>query len=197
MSAAGGDPKGNAPSGDYHGVVHEYDGIIELDNQLPRWWLVTLFGAIALAAGYWLYYHSYQRADLPSAAYAKVKAAELAAEAEQLKLAGEVTPEMLTKLSHDPATVEQGKAVFAEICVTCHADGGRGNIGPNLTDDYCLHGGDPLSVYGTIRNGYLQKQMPAWGKTLGEERVRAVTAFVLTIQGSDVAGGKAPQGGKI
>ncbi|MBL8741852.1 MAG: c-type cytochrome [Myxococcales bacterium] len=191
------DAKKRGDLGDYHGLVHEYDGIIELDNQLPRWWLLTLFGAVAFAAGYWLYYHSYQRDDLPLAAYNRQKAAELAAEAEQLKLAGEVTPELLTKLSHDPATVEQGKAVFAEVCVTCHADGGRGNIGPNLTDDYWLHGHEPLAVYGTIRNGFLPKQMPAWGKTLGEARVRAVAAFVLTIQGTNVAGGKAPQGDKI
>lgn len=191
------DAKKRGDLGDYHGLVHEYDGIIELDNQLPRWWLLTLFGAVAFAAGYWLYYHSYQRDDLPLAAYNRQKAAELAAEAEQLKLAGEVTPELLTKLSQDPATVEQGKAVFAEVCVTCHAEGGRGNIGPNLTDDYWLHGHEPLAVYGTIRNGYLPKQMPAWGKTLGEARVRAVAAFVLTIQGTNVAGGKAPQGDKI
>ena len=189
--------KGSGDLGDYRGLVHEYDGIIELDNQLPRWWLFTLFSAIVFAAGYWLYYHSYQRDDLPMAAYQKHKAAELAAEAEQLKQAGEVTPELLTKLSQDPATVEQGKAVFAEVCVTCHAEGGRGNIGPNLTDDYWLHGAAPVAVSGTIRNGFLAKQMPAWGKTLGEERVRAVSAFVLTIQGSNVEGGKAPQGDKI
>jgi len=194
------EPGADEPSevgADYHGVVHEYDGIIELDNQLPRWWLFTLFGAIAFAAGYWLYFHSFHFGDLPTAAYAKQKSAELAAEAEQLKLAGEVTPAMLTKLSEDPGTVEQGRAVFAEICVTCHADGGRGNIGPNLTDEYSLHGNQPLAIYGTIRNGYLQKQMPAWAKTLGEERVRAVTAFVITLQGTNVAGGKAPQGDKI
>lgn len=183
--------------GDYQGIVHEYDGIIELDNQLPRWWLFTLFGALVFAAGYWLYFHSYHRADLPTAAYEREKARQLAEEAEQLKLAGEVTPEMLTKLSHDPATVEQGKAVFAEVCVTCHAEGGRGNIGPNLTDDYWLHGDQPVAIYGTIRNGFLPKQMPAWGKTLGEERVRAVAAFVLTIKGSNVPGGKSPQGDRI
>ncbi len=195
MSSEPSNKKGDL--GDYHGLVHEYDGIIELDNQLPRWWLFTLFGAVVFAAGYWLYFHSYQRADLPMAAYEKEKAAQLAAEAEQLKLAGEVTPELLTKLSQDPATVEQGKAVFAEICVTCHAEGGRGNIGPNLTDDYWLHGSEPVAVYGTIRNGFLPKQMPAWGKALGEERVRAVSAFVLTIKGTNVPGGKAPQGDKI
>jgi len=177
-------------------VVHEYDGIVELDNRLPRWWLYTLFGAIAFAAAYWIYFHSFGRGDLASREYARVKAREIAEEAERIKQAGEVTPEMLVTLTKDTGTVEQGAELFKENCVTCHADGGKGSIGPNLTDDYWLHGGDPLSIYNLVRDGYLPKQMPAWGKQLGEGRVRAVSAYVLTLRGTHAPGGKAPQGEK-
>ena len=178
------------------GIVHEYDGIIEQDNRLPRWWVATLLGAMVFAAGYWLFFHTYERAKLPSAAYAEQKAIELAAEAERIKQAGEVTPEMLATLMRDPGTVAQGKEVFEGTCTTCHDVGGRGKIGPNLTDAYWLHGGDPKSIYGTVRDGFLPKQMPAWGKTLGEAKVRAVTAYVLTLRNTDAPGGKAPQGEK-
>jgi cytochrome c oxidase cbb3-type subunit 3 len=179
------------------GVVHEYDGIIEQDNRLPRWWVATLLGAIAFAAGYWLFFHTYQKGQLPSAAYAEQKAAELSAEAERIKQAGDVTPEMLATLMRDPGTVAQGKEVFDASCTTCHDVGGRGKIGPNLTDDSWLHGGDGAAIYGIVRDGYLPKQMPAWGKSLGEARVRAVTAYVLTLRNTNAPGGKAPQGEKV
>ena len=192
MSSEPSNKKGDL--GDYHGLVHEYDGIIELDNQLPRWWLFTLFGAVVFAAGYWLYFHSYQRADLPMAAYEKEKAAQLAAEAEQLKLAGEVTPELLTKLSQDPATVEQGKAVFAEICVTCHAEGGRGNIGPNLTDDRWIHGGSVEQVFQSIAKVWPAKGMPPWGRALRPDELAALVSYVRSLQGSTPPNPRAPEG---
>lgn len=177
-------------------VVHEYDDIQECDNQLPRWWLYSLFGTCIFAASYWLYYHSYARAPLPNEEYAAVKAEQLAKEAEELKAAGEMTPELLVKLSKDPGTVDQGAKVFATTCVTCHADGGKGNIGPNLTDDFWIHGANPDQIYKTVKDGFLEKQMPAWGKQLGEAKTRSVVAYVLTIKGTNVAGGKPPQGDK-
>jgi cytochrome c oxidase cbb3-type subunit 3 len=177
-------------------VIHEYDGIQECDNQLPRWWLFTFWITVIFAAGYWYYYHSMQKGELASAEYARLKAEELAAEAERIQNAGEVTPDMLITLSKNTATVEQGKEVFATTCVTCHEQGGKGNIGPNLTDEYWLHGSDPQSIYNIVRDGYLPKQMPAWGKPLGEMKVRAAVAYVLSIKNTNVAGGKAPQGEK-
>jgi len=192
-------PVGSGPDSDSDsgsGIVHEYDGIIEQDNSLPRWWLATLYGAIVFAAGYWLYFHTYDRGPLPSEVWAEHKAAEIAQEAERIKEAGEVTAEMLLTLQKDVGTVAQGKADYDATCTTCHEAGGRGKIGPNLTDEYWLHGGDAISIYRTIHDGYLPKQMPAWAKPLGEARVRAVTAYVLTLRNTHAPGGKAPQGDK-
>lgn len=183
---------GHEPS-ENNGVIHVYDGIEECDNHLPRWWLYVLFGTIVFAGGYWLYYHDLKQGKLPVAEYNEEKARQLAKEAEALREAGEVTPELLTSLSKDPKTTEMGAATFAEVCVTCHGAGAVGGAGPNLTDNYWLHGGDPLSVYKTVREGW-QDKMPAWGKVLGENKTRTVVAYVLTLKGTNATGGKEPQG---
>jgi cytochrome c oxidase cbb3-type subunit 3 len=182
------------PTGSTSAVVHEYDGIEEMDNRLPRWWLWTLFGAILFAAGYWAYFHSFQVGELPVAQYAREKSEANAAEAEKLMAAGEVTEDMLMQLSEDTKTTLDGKAIFDTNCVTCHGDGGMGKIGPNLTDDAWLHGGETMEIYKTVKEGFMAKQMPAWGPKIGESRVRQAVAYVLSIKGTNVAGGKAPQG---
>lgn len=177
-------------------VIHEYDGIQECDNQLPRWWLYCLYTTIVFAVGYWFYFQVFRVAPLPLAEYERDQAALRAVEAERLKHAGTVTPEMLTKLSKDDATLKQGRETYLQTCSACHAATGGGGIGPNLTDPFWIHGGAPDKIYGTVKDGFLAKGMPAWGPQLGEERVRAVTAFVLTLKGTNVAGGKPPQGDK-
>lgn len=171
-------------------VVHEVDGIQEYDNHLPRWWLLTLFGSIAFAAVYWFAYHGAGFAELPLARYER----EAAARAKAAAAAGVVTAAGLEAMARDPATVEQGKAVFAQNCVACHRADGGGSVGPNLTDAYWLHGSAPEAVYATIAKGITDKGMPTWLPQLGPERVQAATAYVLTLRGTDVAGGKAPQG---
>jgi cytochrome c oxidase cbb3-type subunit 3 len=191
-SDGGADPE---PS-PYKGEIHEYDGIIEHDNRLPRWWLYTLYGTIVFSVGYWFHYHTFGSGENPGAAYDREQAAIAAAEAEKLKTQGAVTPESLLAMSRDERTVKQGKDVFLATCASCHGPNGGGLIGPNLTDDAWLHGGAPEKIYATIREGYLPKGMPAWGPQLGEERVRAVSAYVLTLKNTNVAGGKPPQGEK-
>jgi cytochrome c oxidase cbb3-type subunit 3 len=167
-------------------VVHEVDGIEEYDNQLPRWWLYTLFGAIAFAAGYWFIYQSGGFADSPYQAYQ----AELAKRAKET---GTVSPELLAALASNPAVVEQGKQVFTSTCVACHRSDGGGNVGPNLTDEFWLHGGAPEQIYKTVSEGVPLKGMPAWKPQLGGDRVQAVTAYVITLKNKNVPGGKPPQ----
>ncbi|MFT3765724.1 MAG: cbb3-type cytochrome c oxidase N-terminal domain-containing protein [Minicystis sp.] len=179
-----------------NGVVHEYDGIQEHDNQLPRWWLWTFYGAIVFSVFYWFHYHTLSNGVHPMAAHDAEEAAIKAAEAEKLKKSGAVTPDLLVKLSHDPTTVKQGEEVFKSTCSSCHAQNGGGGIGPNLTDGYWLHGGGPDKIYTTVKEGYPTKGMAAWGPVLGEERVRAAAAYVISIKNTNVAGGKAPQGDK-
>jgi len=171
-------------------VIHEYDGIEEYDNNLPLWWLVTFVGTVVFSLGYWIYYESYQSADHPRAEYEKAAAA---AKAEQ-KAAGPVSADALVALSKDPSAVAAGKTTFTTTCAACHNPNGGGNIGPNLTDKFWLHGGKPDQIYNTVTNGVPDKQMPPWGPALGGEKIQQVTAYILTIKNTNVEGGKAPQG---
>ncbi len=177
-------------------IIHEYDGIKEADNALPRWWLATLYGAIAFAAVYWLAYESFKTLPSPGAAYQEEMAKAAAEEAERMKSAGTVSDESLLALTKDAKSMEEGKATFASTCGACHAANGGGGIGPNLTDEFWIHGGAPTKVYATIKDGFTAKGMPAWGPALGEERVRLVSAYVLTLKNTNVPGGKPPQGEK-
>jgi len=166
-------------------ILHVYDGIEEADNELPTWWLWTFYGAIAFAVVYWFAYHELEALPLPSEEYAAALQAQAAG--------GEVSEELLTAMASNPDAVAAGNEIFQENCAVCHKERGEGNIGPNLTDPYWIHGGAPTDIYRTIHDGVLQAGMPAWGQTLGAEAVQKVTAFVLSIRDSNVPG-KEPQG---
>ncbi|MCL2778160.1 MAG: c-type cytochrome [Polyangiaceae bacterium] len=176
-------------------VIHSVDGIEEYDNKLPNWWLFTLYGAIAFSAVYWFSYHAFDLLPHPSKVYLSDK--KEATERQGGSDTGPVTAESLTTASKDPATVDQGKQVFMQNCIPCHAANGGGGIGPNLTDDYWLHGGAPDKIYNTITHGVVEKGMQAWAQPvgpLGPAKVKAVAAYVYTLHGTNVPGGKAPQG---
>ena len=175
-------------------AVHIYDDdIVEHDNKLPLWWQYTLYGAILFGAIYW--YGDIQLGAWKSRAqsYEQEMAAVRAAEA---KKGGPMTNEALFAMSKDPGAVEAGKTVFTTTCAPCHKPDGSGNIGPNLTDEYWIHGAKPAQIWTTIHEGVAAKGMPAWGPQLGDEKVADVAAYVLTIRDTNVPGGKAPQGDK-
>jgi cytochrome c oxidase cbb3-type subunit III len=175
-------------------VVHVYDGIEECDNALPRWWLWIFFGTLAFAPIYWLSAESLKTTPSPRAAYQAEMDRIAKEDAKKMMALGTVSAESLAALAKDPKTLEDGKMVFTTTCAPCHAATGGGGIGPNLTDEFWLHGGAPTKIYGTIRDGVTAKGMPAWGGSLGEERVRVVSAYVLTLKNTKTPGGKAPQG---
>ncbi len=175
-------------------IVHEYDGIEEADNRLPNWWLATFYGAILFGVGYWFYYHEFDVEPTQSEAYAAAAAEATTAEAAE-------EPELLA-LVDDASAIAAGRETFATTCAACHGDRGQGVIGPNLTDDRWLHGGGPVAIYTSIRSGITPDQaliqgsagMPGWGGQLGEDRVRSVTAFLLSIRDTNEAGGREPEG---
>ncbi|MBS2018881.1 MAG: c-type cytochrome [Deltaproteobacteria bacterium] len=175
-------------------VIHEVDGIQEYDNKLPNWWLYTLYGTVAFAVVYWFHYHVAGYGALPTAELQAENDKAAAIAAERIKKEGVLTPEALTALSHDKGTLEQGKQVFAQTCAQCHRGDGGGMVGPNLTDEFWLHGAAPDKILETISKGVPDKGMPAWGPQLGADRTRAVTAFVISLRGTNVPNGKAPQG---
>jgi cytochrome c oxidase cbb3-type subunit III len=169
------------------------DGIEEYDNRLPNWWLATFYGAILFGVGYWFYFQVFQVGETTQAAWRR-EVAEIAAKSGQNIV---VTSQQLVDLSKDPAVLAEGKQIFTTTCVACHAASGGGIVGPNLTDEYWLHGGAPDQIFTTVRDGVAIKGMPAWGPQLGITRVQAVTAYVLTLRNTNVPGGKPPQGDKF
>lgn len=175
--------------------VHVYDGDLEEeDNVLPTWWLYTLYGAVAFAVVYWYGEHQLKAWAPRDLAYQQEMIAIRLEEAK--KGGGTLPPEALVALSKTPETVADGKQVFASTCAPCHRADAGGNIGPNLTDDYWLHGGKPQNIFSCVHDGVPAKGMPTWGPQLGDAKVAAVVAYVLTIKGTNVAGGKPPQGDK-
>ncbi len=176
------------------GVVHVYDDdLVEEDNQLPRWWLYTLYGAIAFAAIYW---YGEQQLKAWAPRVVAFQEESLALKMAKLDKGGGGPPpgDTLVAMSKTPATVEAGKQTFVSTCAPCHRDDGGGNVGPNLTDDFWLHGGKPENIWSCVHDGITTKGMPAWGPQIGEQKVAAIVAYVMTLRGTNVAGGKAPQG---
>ena len=170
---------------------HSYDGIQEYDNRLPNWWLWTLWGTIVFAVGYWLVFHTYGLRDLPIAKYDKLMEESNAAMADSS--ARGLTAEDLVAMSQDPAKMAEGKAIWGQYCIVCHKANGEGLVGPNLTDEYWIHGGGPLDIHNTVVQGVTAKGMAAWGRQLGPDRVDAVVAWVLTLRNTNVPG-KEPEG---
>ncbi len=175
-------------------VVHEYDGIEEYDNHLPRWWLATLYGAVVFALVYWFHYQVFQSGASIQQSFEASMAADRRAAAERVRRAGTITDDALLTLARDPSTLAAGRAQFASTCVVCHGAQGGGGIGPNLTDSAWLHGRRPTQIMHTIMEGVPAKGMQAWGTQLGMERVLAVAAYITTLRDTNVPGGKAPQG---
>jgi cytochrome c oxidase cbb3-type subunit III len=177
---------------------HSYDGIKELDNHLPPWWKWLFYGTIGWGAVYIFVFHISKSFPLQSDEY---QTEVTLAEEQVRKLRAsqpvqEIDENSLVFMPDSTAFITNGKVVFMDNnCGSCHrADGGGNTIGPNLTDEYWLHGGHIKNVFSTIRNGAVEKGMPAWGKSLSPQEVRDVTFFVLSLQGTYPANAKNPQG---
>ncbi len=175
---------------------HEYDGIREYDNPLPRWWVWIWAGSAVFSFAYFFQYHISGNGQSIAAAYAAdmQEARENEAKA---TLAHPVSEESLGKLMSDAALMTDAKALFALRCAVCHGDQAQGLIGPNLTDNAWLHGqGTLVDIFGVINEGVLAKGMPAWGKQLSPIEVRKLAALIGTKRGTAIPG-KAPEGNVV
>ena len=176
---------------------HNYDGIRELDNHLPPWWTAFFYITIVFGVIYMLVYHVFSAAPLPGELYDISVAEANAAAAERLAEAGEEgggIDESTVVFSDDPAIIDSGKKIYDMQCASCHRDDGGGNIGPNLTDEYWLHGGSMSDIYKTIKYGVPQKGMISWEALLSPEKMRDVSSYIMTMAGTNPPNAKAPQG---
>ncbi len=172
---------------------HSYDGIEELDNSLPEWWLNGFYLTILFSIGYVMYYTVGEGPSLRKEYERQQQNYEYAQYQNQasVKLASE---EELKGFLKDPARIKVGSQIFQTKCVSCHGPQGQGGIGPNLTDDYWIHGGKMTEILQVVTNGVLDKGMPPWGPLLKQDELYAVVAFVNSLRGSKPPNPKAPQG---
>jgi cytochrome c oxidase cbb3-type subunit 3 len=172
-------------------MEHEYDGIRELDNNLPPWWVWGFFATIVFAFIYVINYHVLGTSDLQEKAYQKEMAKaekEIAAYREKMAMNVDETNATIMTSSSDIAA---GKAVFGVNCVTCHKADGSGDVGPNLTDKNWIYGFDIKEVFATIKLGR-PNGMPAHDALLNPIQIQQVASYVLSLK--EVTNGKPAQG---
>ncbi|MFN5621151.1 MAG: cbb3-type cytochrome c oxidase N-terminal domain-containing protein, partial [Flavobacteriales bacterium] len=158
---------------------HEYDGIRELDNSLPPWWKYGFYLTIVWAFGYMLYYHISNGPSSEQEYKAQMKQAELAIE-EYRKNAKNLVDETTVSVLTEAADINSGKAIFGQYCAVCHAADGGGIVGPNLTDNYWLHGSDIKNMFSTIKYGVQGKGMKSWQQELSPVMMAQVASFITT-----------------
>jgi cytochrome c oxidase cbb3-type subunit 3 len=170
---------------------HEVDGIRELDNNLPRWWVWLFNLSILFSVIYMLYYHVFDAGLLQEAQYQremekgeKIKAAAMARFEEGL---ASMTP------LKDEAVLAQGQQIFKNLCAPCHREDGGGLVGPNLTDDYWIHGSEFSDNLRVIWNGAPEKGMVSWKGVLQPKDIHAVASYIYGLRGTQPPNPKPPE----
>lgn len=174
---------------------HDYDGIEELDNDLPPWWKYGFYACIAASFVYlFVFFNGMANNNVQEYEVAMTEGNKLKAEYME-KMANAINESNVTLA--DAQGVTKGQTIFEKKCKTCHGANGEGLSGPNLTDEYWLHGGDIKSVFTTIKYGVPAKGMISWQDQLSPQEMQAVASFVLSLQGTNPANAKEPQGEKM
>ncbi|MCJ7992995.1 cytochrome-c oxidase, cbb3-type subunit III [Rhizobium cremeum] len=182
---------------------HEWDGIRELNNPMPRWWVYTFYATILWAIGYTIAYPAWPllkentKGMLGFSSRAQVAAELSDAKAAQAVFVEKIAALPLAEIVADPELAQfataGGAAAFKVNCTPCHGSGAAGGIGyPNLNDDDWLWGGDLDSLYTTIAHGIRYEsdpetrvsEMPAFADVIEPEQVKQVAAYVVSLTGT-------------
>lgn len=175
---------------------HSYDGIVELDNPPPPWFMFLFYGTIVFAVVYLGIYWVSDIGLRQDAEYAQqMQDAEVAHKAYLAKAANLIDESNVTLLK-EVADIDAGKVLYLEKCIACHKPDGGGNVGPNLTDEYWLHGGSIIDIFKTIKYGVTEKGMQNWQKDLTALQMQQIASFILTLQGTNPPEAKPAQGDK-
>lgn len=188
--------KGTRPMEEEADIIldHNYDGIKELDNVLPPWWVYGFYITIIFAVVYLARYHIFDGATQIEEFEAKMEEAQLAVE-EYKKTAKDLVDASTVTLLTEPSDLAAGKEIFEGLCVACHKADMGGGIGPNLTDEYWILGGGISNVFNTIMEGGRPgKGMVPWKTELKPGEVAQVASYILSMQGTTPAEPKAPEG---
>jgi cytochrome c oxidase cbb3-type subunit III len=173
---------------------HEYDGIRELDNSLPPWWLWLFYGTIIWSAVYLWYYHVSDKGASQEQEYIAAMEMGEAEKAKYLATQANSVDEKTVTILTDAAAIAEGKEIYTANCLVCHGANGEGTVGPNFTDKYWLHGGSINDVFKTIKYGVPEKGMISWQAQLRPAAMQKVASYILSLQGTNPPNAKAPQG---
>lgn len=175
---------------------HDYDGIKELDNNLPPWWKYGFYITIVWAVGYFFYFQVFEVGALQEKEF-QIEMEEGEREVAAYKAAH---PELITaesvELLTDKSSLAAGRSIFETNCVACHMEGGAGGTGPNLTDKYWIYDGDIKGVFNTISEG-AENGMRAWKSDLNGIEIQKVASYILSLEEILPPTGKEPQGENI
>lgn len=172
---------------------HEYDGIRELDNDLPPWWKYGFYLTILVSIVYLIHYHVARTGNLQLTEYNNEIEKGKQEVAEFMKNAANNVDESNVKML-EGAEIESGKQLFISTCAACHGKLGEGGVGPNLTDPYWVHGGSIRDIFKSVKYGWPDKGMKAWKEDLSPVQMAQISSFVISICGTNPPNGKAPQG---
>lgn len=173
---------------------HNYDGIRELDNSLPPWWLYGFYATIIFGFIYMLRFHVFNGDSQYDELETELAQARLDIE-EYKRNAKDLVDFNTVEVLTEASDIQAGKAIFESTCVACHMIDGGGGIGPNLTDNYWILGGDIKHIFKTVSEGGRSgKGMIAWKAQLKPAQIAQVASYVLTLQGTTPANPKDPEG---
>jgi cytochrome c oxidase cbb3-type subunit 3 len=172
---------------------HDYDGIKELDNALPPWWKYGFYITIVVAVFYILKFEVWHTGMNPTQEYAEeMSAAKIQTDAYLASAKENVDENSVVQLDAEGAAA--GKEIFTKTCVACHLAEGQGSVGPNLTDEYWIHGGGVKDIFKTIKYGYPDKGMQSWQTTYSPVQMQQLATYIRTLKGTNPPNPKAPQG---
>jgi cytochrome c oxidase cbb3-type subunit 3 len=173
---------------------HNYDGIRELDNRLPPWWLYGFYVTILIGGIYIWRYHIAETAPLSKQEFEiAMKHAEEEKAAYLAKAANNIDENTVTLIT-DKAAIDAGKNNFVQMCAPCHGKSGEGIVGPNLTDDYWLNGGSIKDIFKTIKYGRPEKGMKSWQDDYSPVQIAQLASFIKSLHGTNPANAKDKQG---
>ncbi|MBP6672805.1 MAG: c-type cytochrome [Bacteroidetes bacterium] len=176
-------------------VGHVYDDIKELDNRIPPWFNYLFVGTIIFAFIYMIDYHVVGLSKLSADEYSEEIVAANLQKKIMLASGGTINENALVALK-DAESLKEGGENFQKFCVSCHGPQAGGLVGPNLTDEFWIHGGGIKNVYTTIKKGVPAKGMISWELVFSQKQIQNIGSYVLTLQGTNPPGGKAPEGQK-
>ncbi|AFL86251.1 cytochrome c, mono- and diheme variants family [Belliella baltica DSM 15883] len=175
---------------------HSYDGIVELDNHMPPWLANVFYLSIAFAVAYFTYYSVLGLGKSQIEEYQEeLQIAAVEAEKYKLLALSSIDETSVVFDSSTPA-INSGKTIYDTNCAACHAADGGGGIGPNMTDEYWIHGGSIADIFKVVKYGVVEKGMVPWQDQLSPEEMQNVSSYILTLQGTTPANPKEPQGEK-